>query len=147
MELFKTLGLDGSILIQFGIFFVIYIIISQVLFKPYLRAFDKRREQTVGKTDTAERFVAETKELENEYETKAREISRKFKVLYDESRTQALKEHDRLVAEARAKAKELTEKAQQQISEEMAAAQAEIKKQVPEIAKSISQQLLSGSTI
>ncbi len=145
MELLRTLGLDSTVAFQFGIFLVVYLFLSNVLFKPYLKAFNKRKEQTVGKTDTAERYVTETQQLENEYETKAREINQQFKVIYDESRTVALKEHDRRVAEARAKAKSLTEKAQAEITSQMQAAQQELKAQVPAIAKTISVQVIGGS--
>lgn len=147
MELLKTLGIDGSVAFQFGIFLVVYLFLSNVLFKPYLKAFNKRKEQTVGKTDTAERYIAETQDLESEYETKAREINQQFKVIYDESRTLALKEHDRLVAEARSKAKSLTEKAQTEITSQMQAAQKELKSQVPAIAKTISAQVIGGPSV
>lgn len=144
MELLKTLGLDSTVAFQFGIFLIVYLFLSNLLFKPYLKAFNKRKEQTIGKTDTAERFITETAELEGEYETKAREINQKFKVIYDESRSQALKEHDRLVAEARSKAKELTEKAQKEISVQMQSARDELKAQVPVIAKTITTQVVGG---
>lgn len=144
MELLKTLGLDSTVAFQFGIFLIVYLFLSNLLFKPYLKAFNKRKEQTVGKTDTAERYISETQDLENEYETKAREINQQFKVIYDESRTLALKEHDRLVSEARAKAKSLTEKAQQEITSQMQAAQQELQSQIPVIAKTITGQVIGG---
>ena len=147
MELFKTLGLDETILFQFGIFLVVYLFLSNILFKPYMKAFDKRSEQTVGKTDTAERFIVEAQELENEYETKAREINKKFKVIYDESRTLALKEHDHLVAEARSSAKEITEKAQKEITIAMQEAQKKLQLEVPAIAKTISNQVIGGGAV
>jgi F0F1-type ATP synthase membrane subunit b/b' len=145
MELIETLGLDSTIALQFGIFIIVYLFLSQVLFKPYMAAFDERQEQTIGKTDTAERFIAEAQNLEQEYATKAQEINRKFKLIYDESRSQAMKEHDRLVNEAREKAKVLTEQSRKKISEQAVAAQADLAKQIPELSKTIAVQVLGGT--
>lgn len=145
MELFKTLGLDVTVFIQFGLFVFVYIFLSNILFKPYIKAFNKRKDQTIGKTDTAERYIAEAEDLEKEYETKAREISLKFKVIHDESRSSALKEHDKLVTEARSQAKELTDQAKKEITTQTQQAKSELKAQIPIIAKSISEQMVGGS--
>lgn len=142
MEIFKTLGINETIFMQFGIFMVVYLFLSNVLFKPYLKAFTKRKEQTVGKTDLAERFIEEAKELEVEYSTKARAMNQKTKEIFDASRSEALKAHDEVVAEARDKAKGIIETTRKEIETQVEAARQQLDTEVPAISKSINQQVI-----
>jgi len=142
MEIFDTLGLDQTMAMHFGIFVIVYLFLSNLLFKPYLRAFTKRTEQTVGKTDLAERFIEETKELEVEYSTKARQLNQKTKAIYDESRSEAMKQYDQIVTEARVKAKTVLDKTRGEIESQVQAARKQLKNDIPSISKSINQQVI-----
>ena len=78
--------------------------LKYVLFEPYFAAYNQRVERTLGQTELAERFVAETKELEERYSIKAAEENEKFRAVYDKTRSEAAREYDRMVTDARAQA-------------------------------------------
>src|SRR5262245_8514189 len=71
MSLLASLGVNETLVIQLGIFLAVYMVLKYVLFTPYFKAFNQRAESTVGQADLAERYIAETKALEDEFANKA----------------------------------------------------------------------------
>ncbi|NQY99165.1 MAG: ATP synthase F0 subunit B [Bdellovibrionales bacterium] len=142
MEIFATLGINQTVFIQFGIFMIVYLVLSNMLFKPYLAAFTKRKEQTVGKTDLAERFIKETEELEAEFATKAREMNKQTKEIFDSSRTEALKKYDDVVLEARGKANKILDAARTEIETQVSAARQQLDSEIPAVTQTINAQIV-----
>ena len=142
MEILNALGVNETVLIQFGVFLVAYIFLTQILFGPYFKAFIQRKERTVGKADQAERFIQETKDLQTKFETRAREINSRYKVIYDESRTQALREHDHIVNEARQKAKSIVETQREILVAELSRAKRALADEIPDVSAAIQARLL-----
>jgi F-type H+-transporting ATPase subunit b len=142
MEIFETLGINQTLFMQFGIFMVVYLVLSNVVFKPYLAAFTKRKEQTVGKTDLAERFIKETEELEVEYSSKAREMNRETKEIFDNSRSQAMKQYDQVVSQARGRANEILASARTEIEAQVSAARTKLDAEIPSVTQAINSQVV-----
>jgi len=142
MSLLTSLGVNPTLVIQLGIFLFVFFILKYLLFGPYFRAFNQRNESTVGQTELAERYLQETKALEDEYAMKAQVANERYRTIYDQTRAEATKEYDRLVGEARAQAKTQVEGARQKIQKEVDGAQAQLTKEIPEVVKIINQKLL-----
>ena len=142
MEILNALGVDYTLGIQFVIFVVAYLFLTNLVFKPYHRAYEERVNRTAGNTDLAERIISETKDLELEFETKARALNNETKIIFDHSRTEAMKEYDRMVSQARERAKSIMEKTRFQITHEMENARTEINKEIPEITRSVVKKLM-----
>lgn len=142
MSLFLSLGVNPTLLIQLGIFLTVYAVLKYVLFGPYFKAFNQRNESTVGQTELAERYVNETKALEEEFAVKAKSANEKFRSVYDQTRAEALKEYDRLVNEARAQSKTLIDGARVKIQKEIEGANSQLIKEVPDVVNIINQKLL-----
>lgn len=142
MEILNALGINETITVQFVIFLVAYLFLSNLLFKPYYRAFIERKDRTVGRTDTAERYIKEAKDLQAQFETKARELNSRYKVIYDQSRSEALKEYDQLVGAARSDSKNWIENQRDQIQIAVKKVQSEIGSEVKGVSKVIQARLL-----
>ncbi len=142
MSLLISLGVNPTLGIQLGIFLAVFIVLKYFLFGPYFKAFNRRAESTVGQADLAERYIAETKELEDQFAMKAQVANERYRSVYDQTRSEALKEYDKLVAGARAQSKNVVDGARQKIHSDMQAAQAQLTKEIPEVAKIINQKLL-----
>lgn len=142
MEILFALGVDSSIGIQFVIFLMVYVILVGLLFQPYFQAYNVRKERTVGNTEAAERLLLEAQKLESEYEIKAKEINQRFKVIYDQARSQAVAECDQLINQARERARELVATTKNKIHADMTAAQQELRREVPAVARVVSVQLI-----
>ncbi len=137
MGLLTALGVNETLIYQFAIFSVVFFCLNYILFKPYFKAFLERTEATVGQTELAERYVAETQQLEAQFAARAREVSEKFREVYEKNRSEALKEYDRMVNESRLNAKELVENARAKIQKDMELARQQLAKEVPGVAKLI----------
>lgn len=142
MDLLISLGVNSSLAMQFGIFAIVYAVLKYVLFTPYFAAYNERNNRTVGKTELAERYIAETKALEEKFAQTAQEVNERFKAVYDKTRAEALKDYDQLVNDARARSRTLVEDTQKKIRGELEAARTQISKEVGGIAQLINQKLI-----
>ena len=141
--IFGGLGVDSTIWVQLGLFLFILTFLWKVTFEPYLAAFDERQNQTEGNQDEAEQIAAQTRELENIYQRNARGLNTDIKSVFDRRRLEAQKEHERLVVEAKDKAKGILDSARSTIESEYNRAREELLKESPAIGKSIASRLLS----
>ncbi len=141
-EILFSLGVDHTLFYHLGIFLVVYLVLSQIIFKPYFAAYLKRRERTVGNQDKAENLLAEAKQLEASFASKAREINEKIKAVYDKEKAQALKRQEEIVALARQQVKEGVEANRQIISQEVQKAKQDLSEQAPSVSQAIVNQLL-----
>ena len=144
MQLFQELGVNSMLWMQMGIFLFAYLVLTNLIFKPYLRAFEERQKRTVGNEALAERLINETKQLQQDYELKARAINNQFKSIYDEARAEASGEYERVITNAREKAAHLLEASRSQVATEIATARSMLGSQVPEVTNEIVKRLLQN---
>ena len=137
LDLLKSLGVNSTIVYQAGIFLVTYLILSQLVFKPYLRAYLERVGRTSGSEDHAGRLLEETKSLEEEFQVKARSINEKFSQIFDRSKSDATKEQDRILGQARQDAGQILEKARLNINEQYQRVEKELQQTAQSLGKEI----------
>src|ERR1700691_5507646 len=101
MDLLIHLGVNNTLGIQLVTFLITFMVLKYFLFEPYYAAFNERKERTLGKTELAERFISETRELEAKYAERAQAANDRFREVFDKSRGEAVKEYDNLISEAR----------------------------------------------
>jgi F0F1-type ATP synthase membrane subunit b/b' len=142
MDLLRTLGVNSTLALQFVIFIVTFLIMKIVLFKPYFEAFNKRNERTIGQTEQAEKYLEESRKLEDEYAAKAKEVNERYRKIYDQTRVEANKEHERLVSEARARSKQLMDQSRTQIETQVQAVKAQIAQEVNNVSQLINHKLI-----
>ena len=143
MELLSALGVDLTVIAQFGIFLVTYLVLYFVAFKPYFNAYTQRIENTEGNQETSERVLAEIEELKSVHEEKAKNLNDEFRSIYDEKRNAALKEYDAISFEARKRAKEKLEESRKLIEAEVKKAKDVVAAQIPEVTSQIVVKLLN----
>lgn len=146
LGIFTSLGANSTIVIQLGIFLVVFAFVLNVGFKPYFKAFEERQKRTQGNEKQAEQLVAQTRELEAMYQRKARNLNLDIKSIYDQERLAAQKEHERLLLEAKDKSKAIIDRARANIQEQYNRAREELFKEAPAVGRSIAEQLLSKGT-
>ena len=140
------LKIDSTIWIQLGGFIVTYIILSELMFKPYYKAHNERVDRTIGDQDSAVRILQDSEDLYGQYETEARKLNVKHKEIYDLSRTEAVREFDRIVNSARSSAQRETVQLKERITKEVNSAKAELKSEIPKISSAIAVKLLGGES-
>ncbi|MCB0361462.1 MAG: ATP synthase F0 subunit B [Bdellovibrionales bacterium] len=142
MDILASLGVNSTLGIQLVIFLFSYFFLTLLIFGPYHRAYEERVKRTEGNTEIAERILAESKELEVEYEQKARALNNETKIIFDRQRSEAMKEYDRMVSQARDRAKSIVEKNRSLIGSEFLKAKSEIKKEIPLLVQSVERKMV-----
>lgn len=132
-----SLGVNSTFYQQFVLIAVTCIILHHFLFKPYYEAYSERIQRTEGNQQTSERVLVEAEELKNQFENKTRELNEAYKAVYDETRSEALKDYDKITIEARDNAKKLLDETRSEITLEFDKAKLEVAKQVPEVSGKI----------
>jgi F-type H+-transporting ATPase subunit b len=103
------INFDVTILYQFGHFLLLLIILNFLLFKPVLKALNKRYSTLQGLTDGLEKAKGDTVDLEKGYD-----------LAFVEKRKPVLGNRDAIIAGANKEAVHVIEKARNELSEELA---------------------------
>ena len=109
------INFDVTILYQFGHFLLLLIILNFLLFKPVLRALEKRNNTLQGLTDGLEKAKTDTVDLEKGYD-----------LAFVEKRKPVLGSRDAVIAGANKEAVSVIEKARNELSEELARVKAQV---------------------
>lgn len=141
MEILLALGVNSTLWFQLAAFVICYLALSQLIFKPYLHAFQERASRTSGKEEAALQIQDEVQSLHRELEIAIRDLNVEQKHLFDEVKSQARKDYDAVLAGARQQAQSLLEKSRKQLATEMAHAKKEIGEQAPSVGAAITRQL------
>ena len=141
----SPIDLDGSFFVQLGIFFVAFLILRSLVFKPVMQLFDERDAAMSGSKELAEKMSGEADATRESFEAQLRTVRQK-----------ANEERDKKRAEAQQLARDLTSKARQHNTSQLTAAKARLDMEardarakadaeVPELARKIGEKLLGRS--
>jgi F-type H+-transporting ATPase subunit b len=137
IEILTSLGINNTVFYQFGIFFVAFISMNFIVFKPYLRAYDERVSRTVGGQEKAEQLLSKAAEKEKAYREQAKKLNGEIKEIFSEQNAKAKKETEQILAVAKKEADQKTEKARVELETAVVAARKEMENLIPEISKDI----------
>jgi len=115
------IDIDGTVLVQFVLFLILYVIANRLLFQPYLRLREKRKAGIDGARAEAERMTGEADSKLAEYEQQLAE-----------ARAKGNEEGRKLRSEATAHEREVTDKARAEAQKAIDEATAKMRAQVEE---------------
>lgn len=141
MELLKSLGVNSTIWVHAACFAVAYLALTQLIFKPYLKALTERETRTVGGEEKATQLLMQAAEINNDYEAKAKAVTASIRTEYDKSRVEAMKESEALVESARAEASRAVESARKKITTEIERARGTLAGEIPAITAAIASKM------
>lgn len=139
----EQLELNQTFFIQLAIFAVLFFVLSQTYFKPFLELFEARHKKTVEDREAAERLLQQAESRFEEYQRKLiqeKSIARKE---YEEILTQAKKEEAALLSRAREEAKRITQEAADSVAAQRETLRKQLEADVEGLAQNISERLLS----
>jgi F-type H+-transporting ATPase subunit b len=142
MGILIQLGVNETLAIQLGLFLVVFVVLKHLLFGPYFAALMERRARTLGKTEQAEKYVAEARVLEDQYAMRAREANDMYRDAFEKGRLAANKEFERVVGEARQAAKDHTDAMRDRLGKEMVAVRSQLSQEVASVSQVINQKLI-----
>lgn len=142
MELLNALGINHYAIVQFVIFILVFIFLTQIVFGPFLKAHEGRLQRTKGGEQLADEYQAKTQRTQAEYAEKAREIHARIQTIFQKNRTEAMAEYERIVGQARKEAEGMIEKNRQAVATATMQASSELKGQTSQMALAITNKLL-----
>lgn len=84
--------------------FVLFTLLSYLLFEPVRKMLDERKRRVKEEQDTAKKERADAVVFKEEYETKLKEVDKEAQVILSEARKKAMKTESQIVAEAKEEA-------------------------------------------
>ncbi len=139
------IDVDGTVILQFGVFVLLAMIATKLLFKPYLAMREERDKGITGARQEAERLGAEADGQLADYETKLAAARAKAHDEQRKIRIEAAAHEQEVTGKARAEALKAIEASKAKVNEETEAARAELMPKADELANSIVAKLLGRS--
>ncbi len=119
--------------------------LSKLLYKPVLNFVNARKERIAEQIDSAEARLSEANALKAEYENKLKNIDAERIQILDEARSQANKNSQLIIAEAKTEADNIHNRAMTDIKREEEKAKDEIKKQIIEVSTMVSGKFIAAN--
>lgn len=137
MDLLTNLGVNTTFWAHLVIFLFTYFILTELLFKPYLKNYLKQLELTEGNEEQAEKLNLQISELVTKYENIAKGINLTIKNFYDTANNEARVQQNKTLELAKKDAEAMIQKNRQTIAVEIEQARKELKQSIPEISKDV----------
>jgi len=141
MEILSALGVDWTIFIHMVCFGLSYVVFSNLVLKPYMKAMHEREKRTLGGEEAAARLIDEADKLQEQFEQKAKSLNTEIRSYYDQSRSEAMVGYDELVSSAEAEASIVIKGAQAEIEHQIQAARIALSSEIPALATTIASKL------
>lgn len=140
----NQLGLDATFFIQFGIFALLFLALSQVYFKPFLALIEARHRRTVEDRERAQALADQAQKTLAEYRQKLAAERSKVRAEIDALVAEAKNEEAKILAGAREEARKITQSASERLAREGAELRTSLQGDVEQLAQTVSQKLLGG---
>jgi len=142
-DILEQLELNRTFITEFVVFIVLFVAMSHLFFKPFLRLFQLRHKRTIEDREAAERMMAEADAQFEEYKKRLHAERLAAKQEYEAIVSAARKEEAALLAHAREEAKKIAQEANDSISKQREMLKKQVEADVETLAGGISERLLS----
>ncbi|MGK5083646.1 ATP synthase F0 subunit B [Bdellovibrionota bacterium FG-1] len=139
----EQLEINRTFFIQLAIFAILYLLLSAVYFRPFLRLFEHRHQRTVADREAAERLMIQANLKLDEYRTQLAEERLAAKKIYEAALDEAKKQEAAILGRAREEAKKITQEAADSVARQRDQIKAQLELDVEGMARGISEKLLS----
>jgi F-type H+-transporting ATPase subunit b len=113
------ISLDQSVIYQIVIFVVLWLILSRVLFRPYLKLLEEREHKTAGALHESSDLEGEGERLKLQYDEKIAQAQSAGNASKEAILQQARQQRERILTEARQEASRMLEAAREQVHRQL----------------------------
>ena len=136
--------LADSVLLVISIF-VLYILLSYLLFNPARDLLKNRKERIKNDIDTAAKDKADAAKMKAEYEERLKNIDKEAETILSDARKKALKNESKIIEEAKEEAARIISRAKNEAELEKKHAADDVKKEIISIASIMAGKVVSAS--
>ncbi len=138
----QQLQLDQTYFIQLGLIAFLFLILSQLYFKPFLALFEKRHQRTAEDSKKADEILAEVKQQLTAYDAKLSDARALAKQDYEQFILEVKKQESQLLSQARGEAKQIVQQAQEDLEKSKQQVKSQLQAEVDGFAKKVADSLL-----
>ena len=124
---------------------LLFTVLSYLLFNPVRDMLDKRKQRIVDDREAAKREKEEAIAYKEEYDKKLKEVDKEVQEILSEARKKAMKNETNIIAEAKAEAARIIERANAEIELEKKHALDDMKQEMIAIATMMAQKVVTAS--
>lgn len=125
--------------------FVLYVVLSYVLFNPVKKMLKKRQDKITSDRETAEADKKSALELKLEYEEKLNQVEKEADAILSEARKTAMQNEQRILEEAKQEAARIIDKANTEAELEKQKCADEVKLQIVAVAHLMASKMIARS--
>lgn len=145
----RVFGIDGvllqGIIIQGLSVFILFIILSYLLFEPAKKMLNARTERIKNDIETATKDKEEAAKLKDEYDARIKEIDKEAESILSEARKKAKKKENDIIAEANDEAARIVARGNQEIELEKSRVVDEVRKEMISVATVMAEKIVAES--
>jgi F-type H+-transporting ATPase subunit b len=142
----ERLGLNVSELIwQIVAFGLLIFVLQRFLYRPVLRMLDERRSRIDQSMRDAQTAAEKAAAAQAEFERRINDSKKEAQVILAKANETSAKLKEELLVEAREQARELVDKAKEEIEAERARTMSQLEKQIADLAITVSQRVIGES--
>ena len=134
--------LHDAVLLAIAVF-VMFLLLSYLLFNPARDFLKKREERIKGNIDSAAKAKDDAEKLRAEYEAKLRDIHKEEEDILSAARKKALENEAKIIEGAKAEAAKIIERANKQTELAVKKAEDDMKKEIITVASMIAAKVVS----
>jgi F-type H+-transporting ATPase subunit b len=138
----SIIDLDGTVFVQLAMFFIAFIVLRAVVFKPMIALLDAREEAIGGAKDQAKRLDIEVKEKQAAFEGELRRVRGVSGEERDRLRAEGQDLERKLLEKVRVETHKLVGDAKTRLDAEAQLARQHLTAQRPELAREIASKVL-----
>ena len=138
----EQLGINQTLFVQLVIYAGVFLILSQIYFKPFLKLIEARHKKTVQDREAAEQMMSQAEAKFADYTKRLQDARIQAKAQVDAVLEQAKKEESEILANARNEAKKITQEATQQLQQQADKLRKDLDVEVESMARAVSEKLL-----
>lgn len=137
-----VIDLDGTFLIQLGIWFLLFFILRALVFKPALAVFEAREEAIDGAKKRAAQMEIDADERYQAFEAEMRKVRIASSAERDRIRQDAMRLERELLASARRDADQVTKQSGDDLKQDAARIRKELEAAMPQLAGVVASRVL-----
>lgn len=136
--------IHDAVLLAIAIF-VMFTLLSYLLFNPVRDILKKRQDKIQDDIDTAKKDKEDAAALKQDYDARIRDIEKEAEAILSDARKKALKNEAKILEEAKEEAARMLARANAQIELERKKAADDMKKEMIQVASLMAQKVVAGS--
>lgn len=139
----EQLGLNQTFFWQLGALFVLFLVLSQFFFKPFLKLIEAREKALIEDKAKAEALIKTSQEQARQYEEKLMAAKKELRGDYEKMLSEAKKEEAEIISKAREESKKITQEVNASIAKQSEQLRGQLEGEVERLANKLSEELIS----